>query len=101
MFEHLGHAELRVLGMTHLVPQRATALAQPGDEFAELPKRWMAASIHTPAADLHVLLDDALLVDMDSSPYQRVWRGKKYVLLDNKLGQGSVFAESEQHILFG
>jgi hypothetical protein len=34
-------------------------------------------------------------------PRQGVWCGKKYVLLDNELGQGSLFVEIEQHILFG
>jgi hypothetical protein len=35
VLQHLGHAELGVLGVVHLVPQRAAALAQPGVEFGE------------------------------------------------------------------
>ena len=42
-----------------------------------------------------------ILVNMGSSPYRQVWCGKKYVLLDIHRGQGSVFMEIEQHILFG
>ena len=57
VFEHLGHAELGVLGMAHLVPQRAAALAQPGVEFGEAaeldPGR---VDPDASAAVLHVLL---------------------------------------------
>ena len=35
VFDHLGHAELIVLGVADLLPQRAAPLAQPGVEFDE------------------------------------------------------------------
>ena len=35
MFEHLGHAEGRMLGVANLLPQRAAALGQPGVQFRE------------------------------------------------------------------
>jgi hypothetical protein len=62
VLEHLGHAELLVLGVAHLVPQRPAALAQPGVEFAEAAEALLGrVDPDAPAAVLHVLLDDALL----------------------------------------
>jgi hypothetical protein len=35
VLEHLGHAELPVLGVAHLLPQRAAPVSQPGVELDE------------------------------------------------------------------
>jgi hypothetical protein len=45
VLEHLGHAELRVLGTAHLTPKRATALSQPGVELREAAEALLARSI--------------------------------------------------------
>ncbi len=62
VFEHLGHAELGVLGVAHLVPQRAAALAQPGVEFAEAAELDLGrVDPDAPTAVLHVLLHHPFL----------------------------------------
>jgi hypothetical protein len=62
VLEHLGHVELLVLGVAHLVPQRAAALAQPGVEFGEAAEALLGrVDPDAPAAVLHILLDDSLL----------------------------------------
>jgi hypothetical protein len=62
VFEHLGHAELLMLGVAHLVPQRATALTQPGVDFGEAAEALLGRiDPDAPPAVLHVLLDDSLL----------------------------------------
>jgi hypothetical protein len=45
VLQHLGHAELAVLGVAQLRPQRAAALGQPGVEFGERAEAPLAASI--------------------------------------------------------
>jgi hypothetical protein len=61
-FEHLGHAELLVLGVAHLVPQRAAALAQPGVEFGEAAELDLGrVDPDAPAAVLHILLHHPFL----------------------------------------
>ena len=62
MLQHLGHAELRMLRVSYLRPQAATALAQPGVEFGKGAKALLGRiDPDTPPAVLHVLLDDTLL----------------------------------------
>ena len=61
-FEHLGHAELLVLGVPDLAPQFSAPLAQPCVEFGQAaPFALARLDPDAPAAVLHVLLDNALL----------------------------------------
>ena len=62
VFEHLGHAELLVLGVPDLLPQCPTALGQPGVEFSHAAKALLARiNPDAPPAVLHVLLHHPLL----------------------------------------
>jgi hypothetical protein len=62
VLEHLGHAELFVLGVADLVPQRPAALPQPGVELGEAAEALLGrVDPDAPPAVLHVLLDDSLL----------------------------------------
>ena len=62
MFEHFGHAELRVLGVPDLLPQRPATRSEPGIEFDERAKALLArVDPDAAAAVLHVLLDHPLL----------------------------------------
>ena len=62
VFEHLGDAELLVLGMLDLGPQLPATLAHPGIEFVDAAEAHLPrVDPDAPAAVLHVLLDDSLL----------------------------------------
>ena len=57
-----GHAELLAFGVADLAPQGPAALAQPSIELLEAaPFTGLRIDPNTPAAVLHILLDDALL----------------------------------------
>ena len=62
MIEHLGHTELAVLGMTHLLPQRPAPGSEPCVEFDERAEALLTGiDPDPPSAVLHVLLDPTLL----------------------------------------
>ena len=62
LLEHLGDAELLVLGMLDLGPQLPATLAHPGIEFVDAAEAHLPrVDPDAPAAVLHVLLDDSLL----------------------------------------
>ena len=62
VLQHLSHAELIVLGVADLLPQRAAALAQPGVELVEARKPLLRRlDPDPPSADLHVLLHHPLV----------------------------------------
>ena len=60
LFEHVGHAQGRMLRVAQLIPQCAAALGQPCVEFGggREPKR-LRLDPDAPAAVLHILLDHA------------------------------------------
>jgi len=62
VLEHLGHAELLVLGVANLDPQRSASVGQPDVEFDERAEAQLGrVDPDAPPAVLHVLLDHALL----------------------------------------
>jgi hypothetical protein len=62
VLEHLGHAELLVLGVANLLPQRPAARTEPGIEFGDGSEALLGrVNPDASAAVLHVLLHHPLL----------------------------------------
>ena len=62
VLEHLGHAELLVLGVADLLPQGSAPIGQPGVELGKAAELALGrVNPDAPATVLHVLLDDTLL----------------------------------------
>jgi hypothetical protein len=63
VLQHLGHAELGVLWVAHLLPQGPAQVSQPGVELHEAAELDLGGfDPDAPAAVLHVLLHHALVV---------------------------------------